>query len=305
MSDGRGVVRAHGLTRRFGEVTAVHPFELEIGPGGITGLLGPNGAGKSTLLRMLIGLVPAHGGTCEVDGQALTGDGLLIRERTTYAPGEIATYGELTAEQHLRWMLRGRDAGAFDRARALAAGFSLPLDRRVRGFSHGMKRQLLVAAAMAPDVRVRILDEPTEGLDPTRRHQVLDLLARDAESGTTVLLSSHHLGEVDRICDRLVFLRDGRVLDEEHTTELHRRLRRAVRIAWEHEVERDTVERALAAFDNVRVDSKRAVIYLDEDDPRECIRRVAVLDLPPPSSLTYGELTLQDLYRELYGKEGI
>ena len=301
-----GTIRVRGLTRRFGQLTAVRPFELDVGPGGVTGLLGPNGAGKSTLLRMLLGLVRPSAGSACVDGTALRGDGTSIRRRVAYAPGEIAVYGELNAEQHIAWQLRGRGRAALSRALELAAGFDLPLSRRVRGFSHGMKRQLFVAVAMAPDVRIRILDEPTEGLDPTRRRQVLDLLTLDAERGTTILLSSHHLGEIGRVCDRLLFMRQGELLDEGHTQELHARSLRAVRIAWNHAVDTEAVRNALAGFADVRVEARRAVIYFGDMEPRKAIASIVALDaLPPPTSLTYGELTIQDLYGELYGVEGL
>ena len=159
MSPGPGVIAIDGLTRSFGRTVAVRPLALEIGPGGITGLLGPNGSGKSTLLRMLIGLVRPDSGTCSVDGVRLAGDGTAIRRAVTYVPGETHVYGELSGRAHIDWLLRGREASAHARAVELAEGFGLPLATRVRKYSHGMKRQLFLAAALAPDVRVRILDE--------------------------------------------------------------------------------------------------------------------------------------------------
>ncbi|MEY2746867.1 MAG: Daunorubicin/doxorubicin resistance ATP-binding protein DrrA, partial [Planctomycetota bacterium] len=175
---------ARGVARRFGEKVAVAGIDLRVGPG-ITGLLGPNGSGKSTFLRCLYGLVRPDAGEIEVAGAKLVGDGVAIRRRASYAPGEIALYGEMSAREHLGWLLRGREAGAFERALELAARLELPVARRVRSFSHGMKRQLLVCAALAPGTSVRILDEPTEGLDPTKRGQVLEMLFEDAARGTT------------------------------------------------------------------------------------------------------------------------
>ena len=103
------MIEIRGLTRSFGDVLAVKPIHAKIGPGGITGLLGPNGSGKSTLMRMLLGLVPADAGTSSIDGVPLEGDGTAVRARTTYSPGEIAVYGEMTAAEHVRWLLRGRE----------------------------------------------------------------------------------------------------------------------------------------------------------------------------------------------------
>lgn len=208
---GVGTIRARGLDRRFGERQAVDSIDLDWGPGGVIGLVGPNGSGKSTLLRMLVGVVRPDAGEVEIDGVALRGDGLAVRKRCAYSPGEIALYKELRGDEHLRFLLRGRGRSAFARGRAVAEELELPLGERVQAYTHGMKRQLLFAAAMAPDVRVRLLDEPTVGLDPVRRAQLLDIVRRDVGAGSTVVFSSHHFGEVGAIATRLVFLDRGKV----------------------------------------------------------------------------------------------
>ena len=232
MAPGTATIVARGLTRRFGSTVAVHPLDLDVGPGGITGLLGPNGSGKSTLLRMLTGLVQPDAGSASVDGVPLEGDGTAIRRRCTYSPGEVVLYREMRGAEHLDWLLRGRDRVARRRGREIAAVFELPLTARVRAYSHGMKRQLLFAASLAPRVPVRILDEPTEGLDPSRRGTLLDLLQEDAAAGTTILLSSHHLGEVDRSCQRLIFLNKGRLVADESAEDVRRRAGRLVRLRF-------------------------------------------------------------------------
>ncbi len=302
-----GVIRVAGLTRRFGTNVAVKPLTLALGPGGITGLLGPNGSGKSTLLRMLLGLVRPDAGTAEVDGAALAGDGLAIRRRATYLCGELHVYGELTARAHLAWCLRGRERSALAGATEIATRFELPLEKRVRGYSHGMKRQLLLAAALAPAVRVRVLDEPTEGLDPTRRAQVLELLRADAARGTTLLVSSHHLGEVERACTRQLFLKQGELLDEASAREFHRRAHASVRVTWASAPERAVLERALAgtAFELRLRDTSATLYFPDGGIPQALARVLAAPALPELRALVYGELTLAELYRELYGVEGV
>ena len=303
-----GEIRVRGLTRRFGSKVAVQPFAITIGPGGITGLLGPNGSGKSTLLRMLTGLVKPNAGEADVDGVALRGDGTAVRRGVTYMPGEIAVYGELSGKRHLQWLLAGRRKGSFERALAIAGELGLPLERRVRGYSHGMKRQLFFAAAMAPRVRIRILDEPTEGLDPSKRAHVLDYLQRDAAAGVTVLLSSHHLGEVDRACDRMLFLKDGELLDEEAANALRDRGARVVRLRWSEAPNTAAVKATLAMIgvETTRIDGAEATLFLPEQDPRASLARLLERpELPRIESLVFGELSLHELYRELYGAEGV
>lgn len=299
-----GTLYCAGLTRSFGSNIALAPLDLEVGPGGVTGLLGPNGSGKSTFMRCLLGLVRPDAGSAVLDGVPLTGDGSAIRRRVTYAPGELQLYGEMRGAEHLRWLLRGRGEASWRRGRELASDLGLPLDEKVRGYSHGMKRQLLLTAAMAPEVNIRILDEPTEGLDPTKRGEVLELLAADAAKGTTILLSSHHLGEVDRACNRLLFLNQGRLVADETPARVHERATRLIHLTWA-----ETAPAGLADLQHVesaRVDGCHASLLLEDADPRTFLGDLAKhTELPAPTSIAHGSLSLGDLYRDLYGVEGV
>lgn len=302
----RGAIRIRGLTRSFGQHVALAPFDLDVGPGGVTGLLGPNGSGKSTLLRTLIGLVPRHGGEAWLDGVPLSGDGTAIRARCTFAPGELAFYGGMRGQAQLDWLMAGRSADEHSRARQIAEDLGLPLSDRVRSFSHGMKRQLLFSAALAPRVPVRILDEITEGLDPSKRGVVLELLREDAASGTTILLSSHHLAEVRRACDAMVFMRAGEKLSEESADEIQGRARRTLQLRYPKGVDRAAVHRVAEANGAERVSGEdgRVVLLLRVEDPRPMLAALcAAPELPPPSRIEYGELSLEDLYRDLYGED--
>ncbi len=300
-------ILARGLARSFRGKPALRPFELVVPRGAVTGLLGPNGSGKSTLLRCLVGLVRPDSGGAAVDGVELAGDGTAIRRRCTYSPGEIALYGELDGRAHLRWFLRARGSAALRRSLGIAEELGLPLAQRVRGYSHGMKRQLLFAAALGPDVRVRLLDEASEGLDPTKRGQVLGLLEAEARRGVAILLSSHHLGEVDRVCDRLVFLNGGEKVAEEDAARVREHARRLMRITYADAAEADGARAALAGVAGLtaRVRDEVLVLELDGPDPRAAFAGLAAArQLPVPRALDYGQLSLPELYRELYGVEG-
>lgn len=296
-------VRSRGLTRRFGEHLALSPFDLDAPAGEITGLLGPNGSGKSTLLRCLTGLVRADAGTAQVAGVALQGDGTAVRRRCTYSPGEVAVYGELTGAAHIDWLLRGRDNAAPARARAIAEDLGLPLGRRVHTYSHGMKRQLYLSCALAPDLPVRILDEITEGLDPNMRGRVLDLLVEDARQGRAILLSSHHLGEVDRVCDRLVFLNGGVKLAEESAADLASRARALIQLRFAYTAEADAMRARLGdEFECLRAeDGVLSLRVRSGDATRRLAELLALEGVPRPLSLRAGELSLRELYRDLYG----
>lgn len=303
-----GAIHVRGLGHRFGDKVALQDgLDLTVDAGGVVGLLGPNGSGKSTLMRLMVGLVPLSRGTIAVDGVPLEKDGLEVRRRVTYAPGELHLYGELSGAEHLSMLLRGRPKDALARARATAEELGLPLARRVRGYSHGMKRQLVFAAAMAPAVRVRILDEISEGLDPAKRSQILDRIERDAAAGTTILLSSHHLGEVDRACQRIVFLSAGQIIADETADAVRARASRVLKLRFPDDADGEAIAAALRGPDVESLSREEGVVrlVLQEEDPRPFLGRLAgIAGLPAPLSIEHGRLSLRELYRSLYGVEG-
>ena len=304
---GPGSIRVRGLSKSFGSNQALAPLDLDIQSGGIVGLIGPNGSGKSTFMRSLIGLIRPDAGSIWIDGLELKGDGRNVRERLTYAPGEMGVYREMRGRDHLDWFLRGRDKATLAHARELATGFGLPLERRMGSYSHGMKRQLVFAAAMAPKVPIRILDEITEGLDPSRRTQVTETLRKDALTGTTILLSSHHFGEVDRVCDRILFMRQGQVIADTKASVIHDRAARLLRLTWNSEGPAQSVLDAIPAniYDKARIAGNELVLELTEPDPRPTLALLESLtDLPAPAQVQFGSSTLKAIYRDLYGVEG-
>ncbi|HUR26683.1 MAG TPA: ABC transporter ATP-binding protein [Planctomycetota bacterium] len=311
-SSQEGTIRVDGLTRSFKTKVALHPTSFEIGRGGVTALLGPNGSGKSTLLRSMVGLVRPDAGTVSIDGVRLEGDGTAVRRRCTFAPGEINLYKEMRGEEHLRWLLRGREAEAASRALQLAEALELPLRARVRTYSHGMKRPLLFAFAMAPRVAVRILDEPSEGLDPSKRGAILELIERDAASGTTILLSSHHLGEVDKSSTRMLFLHAGRLVKSEDSQAVRARAARTLRLEYPSLLADPARAKALSATlvelgaASVAVRGTRTIVQLASEDPRPFLAALcASAALPPPESIEHGHLSLGELYQDVYGVEAV
>ena len=304
-----GAIRVRGLTRSFGSTVALSPLDLDIRAGTVTGLLGPNGSGKSTFMRILIGLVPRGGGRAWVDGVELTGDGIAIRKRCTFAPGELSFYGHLRGRDQLRWLVDGHGPEARTRAERIASELGLPLRARVRSYSHGMKRQLLFASAMGPRVPVRILDEITEGLDPAKRGTVLELMGEDAATGTTILLSSHHLAEVQRACDHMVFLRAGLKLSEENAEDVRAASRRTVHLDFNSGEDATGFSQAANKLlghgvAKVQRDAHKLTLHLTTDDPRAVLVQLFQPGFTAqPVRMDYGELSLEHLYRDLYGED--
>lgn len=301
-----GSIQVRQLSRRFGQKLALAPIDLDIQPGAVTGLLGPNGSGKSTLMRCLIGLVRKDSGEVTIDGVPLEGDGLELRRRCTFAPGEFSLYGRMKAKDQLDWLAAGRGSEALERSRKIADDLELPLNMRVRTFSHGMKRQLIFAAALGPRVPVRLLDEISEGLDPAKRGTVLEMLREDAKAGATILLSSHHLSEVQRVCHRMIFMRGGLKLSDERSEDVMDKARRLVRLRFEPGSDFAELERAALRCGALSVsgDAQNLLMQLAEDNPRPTLAKFFAGDGQPRLlSLEYGEPSLEDLYRNLYGEE--
>ncbi|WP_353945933.1 ABC transporter ATP-binding protein [Streptomyces sp. HUAS MG91] len=212
--DGPHAVRARGITRSFGEVVALDGIDLEIPPGRIHGLAGPNGAGKTTLLGLLLGLAVADDGTLEILGRPV-GRGLGAPDGVAGFVDGPGLYPSLTARQNLAALaaLHGRDARTPAIADALdQVGLTDVADDRTRGFSLGMRQRLGLAAALLSEPRLLVLDEPANGLDPAGARHVHGVLTRLAAAGTTVVLSSHRMDDLEALCSEVTILATGRVV---------------------------------------------------------------------------------------------
>jgi ABC-2 type transport system ATP-binding protein len=211
------VVETHGLRKRFGEKLAVADLSLSLGRGEIFGFLGPNGAGKTTSLKMLLGLIEPSGGRGQLLGRPI--GTRAARAKVGFLPEHFRFQDWLTGRELL--LLHGRlyglsGADLARRAEALLARVDLleAAGRKLREYSKGMLQRAGLAAALLNDPEVVFLDEPTSGLDPMGRRLVRDLMHELKRKGVAVFLNSHLLGEVEQTCDRVVFLKSGRVVHE-------------------------------------------------------------------------------------------
>ncbi len=212
------VIRARGLTKRYGDVLAVDHLNLDVRPGEVFGLLGPNGAGKTTTILMLLGLSEPTDGHAEVAGFDPTRDPLEVKRRVGYMPDDVGFYGALTGRQNLRYTARlngidRRDVEGRLDALLEQVGLRDVADRAVETYSRGMRQRLGLADALVKDPSVVVLDEPTTAIDPAGVAEVLDLIASIArDRGAAVLLSSHLLHQVQQVCDRVAVFVGGRVV---------------------------------------------------------------------------------------------
>jgi ABC-2 type transport system ATP-binding protein len=212
-----------GLTKRYGATEALAGVDLEVGEGELVGLLGPNGAGKSTLVKITCGLVRASAGTAEVRGAPA---GTLAARRSLGYLAELFRFpGWCSADEllELHQRLSGSAGGPDERLELLElVGLTAARDRRVEAMSKGMQQRLGIAQALVGSPPILLLDEPTSALDPVGRRTVRGLLEELRRRGTSVLLNSHLLSEIELVCDRVAILLDGRLAAEGAPSELAR-----------------------------------------------------------------------------------
>jgi ABC-2 type transport system ATP-binding protein len=214
------VVRLMELTKRYGNLTALDRFSLDIAKGEIVGLLGPNGAGKTTTLRTLLGLLKPSGGRAEIFGIEAWGDPVEAHRQLAFIPGEFAVWPQLTGGQILD--LLGTVSGGYDSAYRdeLVERFNFDPSKEGHAFSKGNRQKIAVIAALMTRAPLLVMDEPSSGLDPLMIAEFQDCLREAKAAGQTIFISSHVLSEVEAVCDRVAVLRQGVCVEQGTLTEL-------------------------------------------------------------------------------------
>ncbi len=214
------IIQLTGLTKRYGKVTAVDQLDLHIYPGEIFGLLGPNGAGKTTSILMMLGLTEPTAGTAYVCGHNATRNPIAVKRKVGYLPDNVGFYPDMTALENLSFIARlngltESHAQAAAKDMLHVVGLEKEMHKKTAAFSRGMKQRLGLAEVLIKAPEVAILDEPTLGIDPKGVDEFLELIKQlSREHNLTVLLSSHHLHQVQRVCDRVGIFVGGKLLVE-------------------------------------------------------------------------------------------
>ncbi len=216
------VIRAERLTKMYGEHRGISELDLEVVEGEIFGFLGPNGAGKTTTMRLLLDLIRPTSGRAEVFGIETTADPVAIHRRVGYLPGEFDLYDRLTGAQTITYF--GNLRGGVDQAYVAELVERLDLDpsRRFKEYSKGNKQKVALIVALQHRPDLLILDEPTAGLDPLVQQTFFGLVREAREAGRTIFLSSHIIDEVDRTCDRVAIIREGRLVQVDRIEAIRR-----------------------------------------------------------------------------------
>ena len=289
-------IEISGLVKRFGSLAALDGLDLKVSEGEIHGFLGPNGSGKSTTIRVLLGLLRANEGSVRLLGGDPWHDAAELHRRLAYVPGELALWPNLTGGEVID--LLGRLRGGIDERRRadLIEMFELDPAKKGRTYSKGNRQKVALVAALASDVELLLLDEPTTGLDPLMEAVFQRCIDEFRDGGRTVLLSSHILAEVEELCDRVSIIRSGRRVETGSLAELRHLTRTSVRA--------ETVgsPRALTGMTGVHdlaIDGNRAVF---EVDTAELDAVVGVLHDAGIRTLSATPPTLEELFLRHYGE---
>ena len=286
-----------GAYKAFGKTKALDGLDLTVEAGEVHGFLGPNGSGKTTTIRLLLGLLRVDAGRVSLLGGDPWLDAVELHRRLSYVPGDVNLWGNLTGGEIIDLLTRLR--GGADRARrdALVQRFALDPTKKARTYSKGNRQKVLLVAALASAVELLILDEPTSGLDPLMEAVFQECIAERRADGQTVLLSSHILGEVEALCDRVTIIREGRTVESGSLDDLRHLTRTSIAAET---LEPATTLDHLGGVHRMRIDGHRVEFAVDPDHLDAVLRELAQLGV---RSLRSDPPTLEELFLRHYGDE--
>ncbi|MFE9101083.1 ABC transporter ATP-binding protein [Actinomadura geliboluensis] len=285
------------LRKSFGKVKALDGLDLSVETGHVHGFLGPNGAGKSTTIRILLGVLRADAGRARLLGGDPWADAVELHRRLAYVPGDVELWPNLTGGEAIDLFARLRGGADPARRDELCERFDLDPTKKGRTYSKGNRQKVALVAALAGDVDLLLLDEPTAGLDPLMEAVFQECIREAREAGRTVLLSSHILAQVEALADRVSIIRNGRIVETGTLTELRHLTRTTVTATTDRDA------RALAELPGVhdlRTENGQLRFDVDGDHLAAAVRRLGELDV---QALSAHPPTLEQLLLRHYGDE--
>lgn len=289
------ICEIQGLTRDYGNGRGVFDLSFSINRGEVFGFLGPNGAGKTTTIRHLLGFLKPEKGYCTIGGKDCWKDRADIQKTLGYIPGEMVFFDDMTGTEFLNFMMKYRKIKSNGRTKELLDRFELDPRSKLKKMSKGMKQKVGIVAAFMHDPEVLILDEPTSGLDPLMQSRFIELVLEEKARGKTILMSSHMFEEVERTCNRVAIMKNGRLVAMDDVEKLKEAQARKYVITLEN-------EKAAAAFadEGLRVFevSKNQVTVIVQNNIKELI---SVMNRYPVTNIITPNQSLEEIFLQYYG----
>lgn len=291
------IIRAHDLRKTYGSTHALDGLDLTVAKGEVHGFLGPNGAGKSTTIRVLLGLTRADSGDVTVLGGDPWHDAVELHRRLAYVPAGVTLWPGLTGGQCIDVL--GRAHGGLDEGRRdeLVERFDLDTRKRTRDYSTGNKQKVSLISALAADVDLLLLDEPTSGLDPLMEQVFQETVRECVAEGTTVLLSSHILGEVEALADRVSIIRAGQTVTTGTLADLRRSTSSQVHAVTDRPVDLESLDGVTSLVASTSEARPEVRFHVDATAVAEVVGRVHAAGV---HTLTITPPSLDDLFLEQY-----
>lgn len=294
MSMNELAVEVTGLQKRFGKTPALAGLDLVVEQGSVAGFLGPNGSGKSTTIRILLGLLKSDGGSVTLLGGDPWRDAVELHRRIAYVPGEVSLWPNLTGGQIIDILSRLRGGVDNTKRDSLLTRFELDPTKKARSYSKGNRQKVALVAALSSHAELLVLDEPTSGLDPLMEQVFTACIQEVKAEGRSVLLSSHIFAEVEKLCDTVTIIRDGKTVESGRLDALRHLHRTTVTVVLDQDA---SVLAAVAGVNDLVVTGTHATFTVGEDDLGTVL---LALSSYSPHSLLSSPPSLEDLFLRHY-----
>lgn len=290
------IIETKNLTKSYGKARGIIDVNLTVNEGEIFGFIGPNGAGKSTTIRTLLSLVYKTSGEAKIFGLDCARDNVKILEDVGYLPSEVFYYDNMKAIDLLNYSASFYKKDCSEKIKELSSVLQLDLNKKIEDMSLGNKKKVGIVQGLLHSPRLIILDEPTSGLDPLMQKTFFDLIKKENQNGATVLFSSHILGEVQRICDRVAIIKEGRIVNTQRISELQQNAYKKVSF-----IVKDTTNLenfAVKGAINIEIQGE-SITFIFKGD---CNQLLSEIGKYPLLNIDITEPTLEEIFMHYYSE---
>ena len=288
------IIELINLKKYYGKSRGIEDISLKINKGEIYGFIGPNGAGKSTTIKTIMGLINKTSGKIYINGKELKSNDLDIKKRIGYIPSEINLYEDMTINQLFNYHEKFYKKNIKKRRNELIKLLRIDERKKIEDLSLGNLKKVSIVLSLMHEPEILILDEPTSGLDPVMQNIFHDILLKEKEKGTTIIYSSHILSEVSNLCDRIGFIKDGKIIKEDNIDNIKKESYTYLKIKSK-EINKIKKELNLKIFK----ETNDEIVYINNLKPNELINKLNKYTI---DNLLIEEIPLEDLFIKYYGR---
>jgi ABC-2 type transport system ATP-binding protein len=294
------VITVNHLTKDYGNGRGIFDISFEVKKGEVFGYLGPNGAGKTVTIRHLLGFCKAQSGSCEIMGMDCWKEPEKIQEHLGYLAGEIALPDDMTAWQFIKQIAEYRNVD-LKKAQDLCDYFQLDPHGTLKRLSKGMKQKTALIIAFMHNAEILLLDEPTSGLDPLMQAKFCELIKREKENGRTILMSSHMFDEVEKTCDRVVIIKQGKLIAEVEISEIEHKKDKEFEVRFKSRADAETFAKSNYTFTEQNFDKNRVRVIVHDANINDFMIAASKYPLEYVSEIKF---TLEKYFMHYYKEEG-